>query len=58
MSNVALAFHILNEKYSTNSFWKPYLDVLPSSYDTIMYFNPEDLKELKGSPSFGKCQYQ
>lgn len=54
MPNVALAFHVLNELYDAKSFWKPYLHALPSSYDTVMYFNPEEITELKGSPAFGK----
>lgn len=54
MPNVALAFHVLNELYDSKSFWKPYLDALPSSYDTVMYFSPDEITELKGSPAFGK----
>ncbi len=54
MPNVALAFHVLNELYDPKSFWKPYLDALPSSYDTVMYFTPDEITELKGSPAFGK----
>lgn len=54
MPNVALAFHVLNELYDPKSFWKPYLDALPSSYDTVMYFSPDEITELKGSPAFGK----
>ena len=53
MPNVALAFHILNELYDPNSFWKPYLDALPSSYDTVVYFTPRELEELNGSPVLG-----
>ena len=53
MPNVALAFHILNESYNPKSFWKPYLDALPSSYDTVMYFTPSEMEDLKGSPAFG-----
>lgn len=52
MPNVALAFHVLNELYDPKSFWKPYLDALPSSYDTVMYFSPDEITELKGSPAF------
>lgn len=54
MPNVALAFHVLNELYDPKSFWKPYLDALPISYDTVMYFTPDEITELKGSPAFGK----
>ena len=53
MPNVALAFHILNEMYDSNSFWSPYLNTLPSSYDTVMYYTPKEIELLKGSPAFG-----
>lgn len=53
MPNVALAIHVLNEAYNPKSFWKPYLDALPRTYDTVMYFTPEEIGELKGSPAFG-----
>jgi len=52
MPNVALAFHILNEMYDSNSFWSPYLNTLPSSYDTVMYYTPKEIELLKGSPAF------
>ena len=54
MPNVALALHVLNELYDSNSFWSPYLSALPRSYDTVMYFTPKEMEELKGSPAFGK----
>ncbi|KAI8432295.1 hypothetical protein MSG28_004715 [Choristoneura fumiferana] len=34
------------------SFWKPYIDVLPDKYSTVLYFTPEELLELKPSPVF------
>jgi len=52
MPNVALALHVLNELYDSNSFWSPYLSALPRSYDTVMYFTPKEMEELKGSPAF------
>lgn len=29
------------------SFWKPYIDVLPEKYNTVLYFTAEELAELK-----------
>lgn len=52
MNNVALALHLLFEKTSPASFWEPYINTLPAAYDTVLYFSPEDFKELKGSPAF------
>ncbi|KAK9701732.1 hypothetical protein QE152_g30434 [Popillia japonica] len=40
------------EKFSQdNSFWKPYLDILPATYTTVLYFNIDELEKLTGSPS-------
>lgn len=51
MNNVALAMFLLVEKFSQNSFWKPYLDILPSSYTTVLYFTKNDLLQLDSSPT-------
>ena len=32
-----------------DSFWKPYIDILPTSYDNFPLFYTEELKQLKGS---------
>ncbi|GFN94514.1 histone-lysine N-methyltransferase, partial [Plakobranchus ocellatus] len=53
MPNVTLALHVLNEKFSPQSFWKPYIDSLPSKYLTPLYWGSEDLQYLKGSPVQG-----
>ncbi|XP_054718071.1 actin-histidine N-methyltransferase-like [Uloborus diversus] len=50
MPNVQVAMHLLLEFIDTNSFWKPYINILPSSYDTILYFSLPELQELQGSP--------
>ena len=44
MPNVALALHLLVEKNSPASFWEPYINILPSSYTTVLYFTPDDFK--------------
>ncbi|XP_018333535.1 histone-lysine N-methyltransferase setd3 [Agrilus planipennis] len=49
MSNVALTLVLLFEKFKDDSFWKPYIDVLPVNYSTVLYFTYDELKELKGS---------
>lgn len=55
MPNVALALFLLLEQFSgdTPSFWTPYLNMLPSSYSTVLYFSSQDMQELKGSPTLG-----
>lgn len=53
MPNVALAVFLLLERFKgEDSFWKPYLDILPADYSTVLYFDLEELKELEGSPTF------
>ncbi|OWR46539.1 histone-lysine N-methyltransferase setd3 like protein, partial [Danaus plexippus plexippus] len=52
MPNVTLALFLLLEKNNPNSFWKPYIDVLPEKYSTVLYFNSEELAELRPSPVF------
>lgn len=49
MTNVKLAFALLLEKINGDSFWKPYIDILPEKYTTVMYFNTNEMQELKGS---------
>ncbi|KAF7280983.1 hypothetical protein GWI33_005250 [Rhynchophorus ferrugineus] len=51
MPNVLLAVYLLVEKFTPNSFWKPYLDILPKSYNTVLYYSYSELEELKGSPT-------
>ncbi|KAL2262647.1 hypothetical protein VTK26DRAFT_572 [Humicola hyalothermophila] len=36
------------------SRWKPYLDVLPSTFDTPMFWTPPELSELQASALIGK----
>lgn len=46
-----LSTFILREKHNRNSFWKPYLDLLPDHYHSMPIFFPEsDLSWLEGSP--------
>lgn len=52
MPNITLALFLLLEKNNPESFWKPYIDVLPEKYSTVLYFTPEELAELKPSPVF------
>lgn len=51
MPNVALAMFLLVEKMRRESFWRPYIDLLPASFTTVLYFTVDELAELKGSPT-------
>lgn len=53
MPNVKLAFALVIERLNgMASFWKPYIDLLPERYPTVMYFTPNEMNELKGSSAF------
>ncbi|XP_015587046.1 histone-lysine N-methyltransferase setd3 [Cephus cinctus] len=51
MPQVALAIALLIERHKENSKWKPYLNILPTTYCTVLYMNANDMIELKGSPT-------
>jgi len=46
---VIMALHLMNEKQNATSAWKPWLDVLPSTFETPIYWSEADLEEMKGS---------
>lgn len=50
LPSVGLALHVLYEKLRSNSFWKPYISILPSSFTTPYYLSLAQLQNLKGSP--------
>ncbi|XP_015176838.1 PREDICTED: histone-lysine N-methyltransferase setd3 isoform X1 [Polistes dominula] len=49
MPQVALAIALLIEKYKENSKWKPYIDILPTRYNTVLYMNLTEMSKLKGT---------
>lgn len=52
MDNVRLAFTLLVERLSHNSFWKPYIQILPARYETVMEYTVDEMNQLKGSCAF------
>eukprot|EP00178_Gracilaria_changii_P010501 TRINITY_DN305_c0_g1_i1.p2 TRINITY_DN305_c0_g1~~TRINITY_DN305_c0_g1_i1.p2 ORF type:complete len:471 (+),score=73.78 TRINITY_DN305_c0_g1_i1:4913-6325(+) len=56
---IAIACLLISERAKgKDSFWKPYLDILPLDEDLIPLFrwSEEDLALLKGSPCIAACQ--
>jgi len=51
MPNVVLSIHLLVEKNSPASIWEPYINILPHTYNTVLYFTPKQLEGLRGSPA-------
>lgn len=46
-----LSTYLLQEKKNPESYWRPYLDILPSDYDQFpIFFKENDLEWLTGSP--------
>ena len=46
-----LSTFLLQERRNPTSFWKPYLEILPTDYDTMpIFFSEDDLNWLIGSP--------
>lgn len=48
-SNLKLAFVLMVESLKPDSFWKPYIDLLPDSYNTVLYYSVDEMTQLKGS---------
>ena len=51
MPNVVLAVHLLIERNSPASIWEPYINTLPHTYTTVLYYTQEQFEQLKGSPA-------
>ncbi|XP_037359821.1 actin-histidine N-methyltransferase isoform X2 [Talpa occidentalis] len=49
MGNITLAFHLLCERADPNSFWQPYIQTLPSEYDTPLYFEEDEVRYLQST---------
>ncbi|XP_040188537.1 actin-histidine N-methyltransferase [Rana temporaria] len=47
MGNITLAFHLLCERADPGSFWLPYIKTLPSTYDTPLYFEEDEVHYLQ-----------
>merc|ERR1719412_438104 len=51
MPNVVLAVPLLIERNSPASIWEPYINTLPHSYTTVLYYTTEQFEQLRGSPA-------
>ncbi|XP_054729422.1 actin-histidine N-methyltransferase [Anastrepha obliqua] len=49
MSNLKLSYVLMLEALKPDSFWKPYLNLLPEKYNTVLYFNAKEMEMLRGS---------
>lgn len=51
--NVKLAFWLIVEKLNPQSFYRPYIDILPEKIPNFLQYSVADLQELKGSSALG-----
>ncbi|XP_072164182.1 actin-histidine N-methyltransferase-like [Diadema setosum] len=58
MANVRLAIFLIKEKLKPNSFFHPYLNILPATYSLPLYFNLAELQMLQGSPVYSETLKQ
>jgi len=62
MSNLNLAYALVIEKMKgASSSWYPYINTLPSRYNTVLYFTAEQMQRLRGTSVFisavKQCRY-
>jgi hypothetical protein len=48
-----LAVYLLSEIHSGKSFFQPYIEALPESFDSPLFWSADELKQLHPSPVFG-----
>ncbi|CAM8899610.1 unnamed protein product [Rhodiola kirilowii] len=46
------------ERLLTNSSWKPYLDMLPTSFGNPLWFTDDEIEELKGTALYRASKLQ
>lgn len=46
---IIMALHLMNEKLNPNSFYTPWISVLPETFETPLFWGEEDLAKLQGS---------
>uniref|UniRef100_A0A2P2KFN4 Uncharacterized protein LOC105643059 isoform X1 n=1 Tax=Rhizophora mucronata TaxID=61149 RepID=A0A2P2KFN4_RHIMU len=49
---------LMFERLRKNSSWKPYLDMLPTSFGNPLWFNDDELLELKGTTLYRATELQ
>ncbi|XP_048321770.2 uncharacterized protein LOC107432673 isoform X2 [Ziziphus jujuba] len=49
---------LMVERLRKNSSWKPYLDMLPTTFGNPLWFNGDELLELKGTPLYRATELQ
>ncbi|GAM27406.1 hypothetical protein SAMD00019534_105810, partial [Acytostelium subglobosum LB1] len=50
LPNMPLVIQLIQEKVAKQSFWAPYIRMLPKTYKTSLYFTLDEYRLLQGSP--------
>uniref|UniRef100_W8CAS8 protein-histidine N-methyltransferase n=1 Tax=Ceratitis capitata TaxID=7213 RepID=W8CAS8_CERCA len=58
MTNLKLSYALMLEALKPNSFWKPYIDLLPEKYNTVLYFTTKEMEMLRGSNALSSALKQ
>lgn len=58
MSNLKLAYALMLETLNLQSFWKSYIDLLPDTYSTVLYYTVEEMEQLRGSNALSQALRQ
>ncbi|XP_037073270.1 actin-histidine N-methyltransferase-like [Pollicipes pollicipes] len=58
LPQLGLTLHLLEQSLTEDSRWAPYVASLPDTYDTVLYFTPDEIQLLKGSPCFEEAVKQ
>merc|ERR1712159_185380 len=48
-SSIVMALFLIHEKNNADSFWKPWLDILPETVPSTLSFDEKEMAELEGS---------
>lgn len=51
IESLSLSLCVVRERLDEDSMYRPYLDILPETYSTPLWFNADDVSALTGSPS-------
>ena len=52
LPSAALSLYLLAERWNPDSFWRPYIDMLPKTYTIPLFYSVDEVRMLEGSPVY------
>ncbi|XP_065833522.1 actin-histidine N-methyltransferase-like [Oscarella lobularis] len=52
LPSAALSLYLLAERWNPDSFWRPYIDMLPKMYTIPLFYSVDEVRMLEGSPVY------